>query len=332
MAGPMGRRRTHDLDLPPLMFRRRGRFYYGRAGVALGGDFRQALRKYADLHAGEATPGTFAEAVDLYRKEALATKAPKTQAEYDRQLDTLVAVFGRCRIDQITPGDVADFLAERSQQRTENGKTVGGRIVATREKALLSAVINFARAKHLSTAPNPCAGIRGWKSRRDVYVADAQLRDAIGKVDAVLAGFLELAYLTGQRPSDVLAMRRQDIQDGTLWVRQGKTGAKVRIVVVGPLQALLARLTGQPVASVYLIRDERGQPFTLAALRKRFKRHGFDWQIRDLRAKAASDVETAKEAQALLGHAAATTTDGYIRRRAGAKAKPVMRKISDRSA
>jgi hypothetical protein len=47
------------------------------------------------------------------------------------------------------------------------------------------------------------------------------------------------------------------------------------------------------------------------------------WQIRDLRAKAASDADTSKHAQALLGHSAATTTDGYIRRRVGEKVQPI---------
>ena len=45
---------------------------------------------------------------------------------------------------------------------------------------------------------------------------------------------------------------------------------------------------------MFLIRDERGQPFTLPALRKRFKPLGYDWQIRDLRAKAASDSNTSR--------------------------------------
>jgi integrase len=63
-------------------------------------------------------------------------------------------------------------------------------------------------------------------------------------------------------------------------------------------------------------------------LRKRFDKLGVDWQIRDLRAKAASDSSTSKDAQALLGHSAATTTDGYIRQHSGAQASPVMRRIA----
>jgi hypothetical protein len=55
-----------------------------------------------------------------------------------------------------------------------------------------------------------------------------------------------------------------------------------------------------------------------------------DWQIRDLRAKAASDMATSKGAQALLGHSAATTTDRYIRGLVGERMTPIMHKITDK--
>ena len=324
MGVPMGRRRTKDYDLPPHMMRRAGRFYYGRNQIALGADFAAALRKYAEIHTGTPARGTFEMAVAEYIKIELAKKAPKTQAEYRRQLGTLGAVFGAMSLDAMTPHDVASFMTARSAKR--DGK--GGVIVATREKALLSAVFAFARARGLTRAENPCAGIRGTKAHRDRYVEDAELLDVLGRADGTLAAFLELCYLTGQRPGDVVRMRRQDIQGGALCVQQGKTGTKVRIAVVGPLKAVLERLTVGGVASMYLVRDRRGQPLTLAALRKRFDKLSVDWQIRDLRAKAASDSKDAGTAQTLLGHASASTTDGYIRQRAGARATPVMRRIA----
>lgn len=333
----MGRRRQHSHDLPPHMHRKmRGgvpRYYYGRQGIALGTDFAAALRKYAELHAGRPVAGTFAEAVALYEREELPAKAPKTQAEYQRQLGVLVGAFP-FRLDAIKPSTVAEFMRERGKKVVDElGKTHGGKIVATREKALLSAVFNFARARGLTDAPNPCSGIRGTKAKRDRYVGDDELRDAIARADAAgdvpLAQFLELCYLTGQRPGDVVRVRRSDAQGGVLHVRQGKTGAKVRIALVGPLAALYDRMTaGAGVASVFVVRNEAGQPLTLGGWRKRFDKLGCDWQIRDLRAKAASDADTARDAQTLLGHAAATTTDGYIRQRAGARATPIMRKVS----
>ncbi len=320
MPGPMGRRRQSHLELPPHMYLKRGRYYYGRAGIALGGDFGQALRRYAELHGGTAGPGTFAEAARLYLRDELPKKAAKTADEYERQLGTLVRVFGRCPLagDSIRPKDVHDYLAARP------------RIAGAREKALLSAVWNFARRIGLTDAPNPCAGIRAPKARRSRYVTDDELRAAIEASDQTLAAFLELTYRTGQRPGDVLRMRRADVRDGALWVSQAKTGARVRIAVVGPLEALLERLRGiDGVASFYLIHNHRGQPLSLPAMQKRWdvvrRRIGADWQLRDLRAKAATDTEAS--AQELLGHAAASTTDGYIRRVAGALADPVRRPL-----
>ena len=110
----------------------------------------------------------------------------------------------------------------------------------------------------------------------------------------MLAAFLALSYFTGQRPGDVAKMRRNDVQDGALRVRQAKTGARVRIELLGPLATLVTGLKDSTIRSLFLIHDARGQQCTLAALRKRFDNLGCDWQIRDLRAKAASDSESPK--------------------------------------
>jgi integrase len=297
------------------MYCRAGRYYYGREGLALGSDKRAALHRYADLEAGSAAAGTFADAAAAYRKEELPAKAPKTREEYERQLRTLCVVFGAVPLSELRPIHVKRYLRER-----------GHPIAAAREKALLSAVFNFARGAGLTDATNPCVGVRGKTSHRLRYVTDAELADVLCRADATLGGFLELCYRTGQRPSDVLKMRRQDIQDGALHVEQAKTGTKVRIEVVGPLAAILERLRG-PVASVWLVHDRRGQRISLAAMRLRFAKLGMDWQIRDLRAKAATDSATALDAQRLLGHSAATTTDGYIRQRVGQRVTPIMRKV-----
>lgn len=312
----MGRRRSKRFDLPPGVHERAGRWYYGRNHVALGPAGPGALAKWAELAGERYTPTrpTVTDAIRDYRLHELGSKATKTRAEYTRQFVLLERVFGRVALVDLQPVDVRKYLTMRP------------RIAGTREKALLSAVFNVARGRGLTAAPNPCAGIRGTKARRDRYVTDAELATAIERAEPMLGAFLELCYRTGQRPGDVLRMRRADVQDGALWVQQGKTGAKVRIALVGPLQALLGRL---PVASLWLVHDARGQRITLAAMRKRFDRLDVDWQIRDLRAKAASDAESALAAQTLLGHAAATTTDGYIRQRAGRAAAPIVRKLRE---
>ena len=313
---PVGRRRQANHHLPPLMIERAGRYYYGRNQLALGPDFPAALRKYAELHGATFEAQTFSEVAAEYLKFGTKHLAPKTLREYERQIVRLVSVFGMCTLNAIRPVHVRRYLTER-----------GNTVSSTREKALLSGIFTFARNVGIFDGASPVVGIRGKKAHRERYVTDAEYAGVLLGAEQPLRDFIELCYLTGQRPSDILKMRRTDIQDGALWVTQGKTGAKVRIAIVGPLEAVLARQYA--VGSVWIVRDEKGQRISLQMMRKRFwkarKEAGQDWQIRDLRAKAASDMTTAKGAQALLGHSAASTTDGYIRQRVGQIVQPVLR-------
>ena len=64
---------------------------------------------------------------------------------------------------------------------------------------------------------------------RTIYIEDEILKAAWDVADAALQDALDLAYLTGQRPTDKRQMRITDIRDGSLVVAQGKTGKKLRI-------------------------------------------------------------------------------------------------------
>jgi integrase len=174
-----------------------------------------------------------------------------------------------------------------------------------------------------------CAGIRGFARSR--YVSDEDLKAILAKADAPLAACLRLAYLTAQRPADVLELRRSDLRDGFLHVEQNKSGAKLRIALEGELATLVAELMVPPARSLFLISTAKGRPITAGSLRTRFEKArdaaGVDFQFRDLRAKAGSDAGSLEDAQRLLGHAAATTTDRYIRARVGRVVRPIGRKL-----
>jgi len=232
-------------------------------------------------------------------------------------------VFGEMPCAAIEPVHVRQWLDKRGQ---------AARVSANREKALLSHVLNMARAWGVMAGENPCVGIKGFSEKaRGRYVTDAELQAVISEADAPLAAVLRLAYLTAQRPADVLKMMRSDVRDGFLHVDQNKTGAKLRIAVEGELAALLAVLMAPPVRSLYLVSTERGRPLTAGSLRTRFEKAreaaGVDFQFRDIRAKGGTDAGDLQAAQSLLGHAAATTTDRYIRQRIGRAVHPISRKV-----
>jgi integrase len=192
---------------------------------------------------------------------------------------------------------------------------------------------------------NPCQGVRGKSEKgRTVYIEDAVYTAVHDASDVPLRDAMDLAYLTGQRPADVLAMSEHDVKDGELWVKQSKTGKKLRIAVEGELKALLERFTARKslykVRALRLVVNESGKPLTKDALRSRFdkareaaaKDHPElaesikNFQFRDLRAKAGTDkAETSgdiRQAQKQLGHASVGMTEHYVRDRKGDQVGP----------
>ena len=85
---------------------------------------------------------------------------------------------------------------------------------------------------------------------------------------------MDMAYFTGQRPSDVLKMTDHDIQDGAITITQNKTGAKLRINIEGDLDNLIRKISERKAAhkviSFSLIVDDKDQRLTSCALRGHF--------------------------------------------------------------
>ncbi|MDI9683243.1 tyrosine-type recombinase/integrase [Burkholderia cenocepacia] len=305
-------------------------YYYDMGGKprrwkALGPDFVEALRMYADYEQGNRTVlalATFRHVAERYLIDVLPGKAPETRRTNLLQLEKLYSFFDSppAPLDDIKPIHIRKYLDWRKTSP----------VSANREIALFSHIFNKAREWGATDRPNPCAGVRKHRETgRDVYVGDDLYKCVWEKADLPLREAMDLAYLTGQRPADVLKMDERDVRDGVISIRQNKTGARLRIEVVGDLAALLTQLTMRKCShnprSTRLIVDEQGRPLGRAALRFRFDRArdaaGIakdDFQFRDLRAKAGTDKESSddiREAQALLGHGSVTMTEHYVRKR-----------------
>ena len=181
-----------------------------------------------------------------------------------------------------------------------------------------------------TTAPNPCQGVRGYRETgRSRYVTDDEFDKVRAKAHFTVIDAMDLALLTGQRPADVLKLKRSDIRDGALWVVQNKTGMRLGIEITGDLAAVIARIKARPKKAIsdFLIQDENGQPLTQHALRSRFDKArelaGVDFQFRDIRAKAATDTGDLAHSQKLLAHKNRQMTEHYVRARMGERIKPL---------
>ncbi len=325
----MGRRRTQHHNLP-LRMHLKGKTYYHvstdspRKWTRLHIELALAKRLWAEIEGAQPDPlnSTFRGIAERYRKEIVTTKAPQTQLDNEKELTRLEAVFGSMPIDAIKPHHIKRYLDER-------GKTA--KVRANREKALFSHMFNFARACGYTDSPNPCAGIKGHREKgRDRYIEDAEFLEVWNMAHCTVQDAMDLAYLTGQRPADLLKLNHSDIRDKMIWFTQNKTGKKLRIEVTGELEALIERIllrTHRNMCVGALLQDGNGQRLSSGALRTRFdkarKTAGVDFQFRDIRAKTATDTEDSAHAQKLLGHKTRTMTEHYTRARKGDKVSPL---------
>lgn len=325
----MGRKRTINHNLPPRM-NIKGKTYYHvstdspRKWTKLDQDLSLAKRLWAEIE-GEPVDhsnSSFTGIAARYRKEVFPTKAPQTQRDNEKELARLEAVFGSMPIDAIKPHHIKRYLNERG---------LTAKVRANREKALFSHVFNFARACGYTDAPNPCAGVRGHRETgRDRYVEHDEFLAVWNAAHYTVQDAMDLAYLTGQRPADLLKFNRSDIRDGDLCLAQNKTGKPLRIAIEGELQALIERILTRKhriMGGDALLQDGGGQRLTSSTLRSRFdkarKDAGVNFQIRDIRAKTATDTENLAHAQKLLGHKSRTMTESYTRNRKGEKVSPL---------
>ena len=181
-----------------------------------------------------------------------------------------------------------------------------------------------------------------------MFVTDALFGRVYLWADQPTKDAMDLAHLAGQRPGDSLRMSERDIKvtrsiaDGAevlereLWVQQGKTGARLRVRIIGRLAEVVDRILERKKAlklrSFALVVNERGQALTASALDGRFGKARelagvapMDFQFRDLRAKAGTETEDARgmeAAQGLLGHAGQGMTRKYVRHRLGKLVDP----------
>lgn len=109
---------------------------------------------------------------------------------------------------------------------------------------------------------NPCSGIRRLyegSRRNSIWTPDLIERFRLNAPAQVLAPF-EVAYHTGQRQSDVLGLKWADYDGVYLYILQGKGKVRVKVRVHPKLKIVLDAL---PRASIYILTNSRGRPWTV---------------------------------------------------------------------
>lgn len=299
----------------------------------MGDDYIVAIQKWTEYEMAPrdkiAQATVFPALWERYEREVLPTLKHGTIRTHKSDIKHLLRFFGDppAQIEQIRPMHIRQFLDWLKDKPT----------TANRCKRLFSTLWNHARGWGWTDLENPCSGITGHSTgKRDVYITDEVFRAVWEQASKPIRDAMDLAYLTGQRPADLLKMSEMDIKDGTLPIHQGKTGARIRVNITGELADLIQRIkTRKKSHKIWvsaLLVQMNGNPLTPMTLRNGFvaardaaasanpdmaddiKAFWFY----DLRAKAADDKADSageSEAQKLLGHTdGRTTARHYLRR------------------
>lgn len=231
------------------------------------------------------TKRNFTALVTAYRSSTEFKRlAPRTASDYDKVLDWVIAKLGPLPVAAMRQKDVY-----AAQGRNADKVRFANYIVQ-----VLRVLFKFAM-KHGWRDDNPAKGVpmltSGTEGREPwpVKLLDAYRANAEG-LDLLL---FELCIGTGQRIGDVLRMRWADVEDGGIWVRQGKTKARLWIPFTTRLAAILEATPriGLTIAAW----GKHGKPVTyraaadrIMAVRKIIGAERFD--IHSLRYTAAAEL------------------------------------------
>ena len=237
----MGRKRRSNFDDPPR-FHKKGKVWYHVSGTSpriwtkLSNDRAEALRQWAQREGVREDDSTrlFSVVAKRHVREIYSSKSIQTRKDNDKELANLLKVFAHMPIDSIAPMHVREYMDIRGQ---------AAKVRANREKALLSHIFNKAREWGYTALQNPCQGVKGFKETgRSRYITDAEFDQVKAQAHFTVVDAMDLALLTGQRPADVLKLKRTDIRDGALWIVQNKTGQRLGVEITGELAAVIIRI------------------------------------------------------------------------------------------
>ncbi|WP_127110426.1 site-specific integrase [Pararhodobacter zhoushanensis] len=305
-------------ELPKFVYPKgkRGYLYFcrGKTTQRIQADFGtpEFWAEYAIALKGRAPvrPGkTFTALIESYkRSNRFSRLAPRTKADYDKVLTFIVDRIGGLDPAKMQRRSVIAY-------RDENAGAVRFANYLVQILRIL-----FEHAHDIGWRnDNPAKGVSLLKSTaapREPWPAD--LVEAFrAKATGPALLIFELCLGTGQRISDVLRMRWNDIEAGGVNVTQGKTGARLWVPLTPQLRAVLA-VTAKDGLTIVTTRGGRMMSYKTAqghVMRVRLQIGGEGHDIHGLRHTAASELArlgcSDELIQSVTGHSSARMVAHY---------------------
>lgn len=262
--------------------------------------------------------GTLGALIADYRgSTAFIDNKPKTREEYRRYLDLIDEDLGHY------PLAALESIKTRVRlKRWRDGMADSPR-KADYAWSVLARALSYAKDNGQISVNIAERGGRIYKADRAEAIWDAEaIRAMLGVSSRPLQVALMLALWTGQRQGDLLALPWSAYDGQFLRVKQGKTGARVKIPVAGILKEVLDE-EAQNKKSTTILTNTRGRSWTSDGFKtswgKATKRAGVEGRtFHDLRGTAVTRLALAgcgvSEIASITGHsikAAASILDAH---------------------
>ena len=238
------------------MYLRSGSYYFVDVSGKwhnLGRKYVEAMAAYAKLtDSGQKPILTISDLLDRYLREVAPEKAESTYKGNLKQAKYLRAGLGHVPALHLTPELIYQYMDARP------------RVSANRELALLQHAYKKGTRWGLGNY-NPCKGLERNKEKpRERYVAHAEYIAFREFAGPLVAAYMDVAYVTALRLSDVLSIRLDQLKHDGIHVEVSK-GKKPIVLEWTPTlrQAITnARKLRRRVGSLYLFANRKGQQYT----------------------------------------------------------------------
>jgi integrase len=331
-------------DLPPRVYIKDGSYWHV---AAIG-----KTRKWTKLcRAREGLPAMYLALGKLTADKGIDDMVPKLIADWKEEigkerekrtrdddafrLREISDAFAEFRAAQVKTPDVIEFLKRfKATPRTYNAY-----------RSMVRELMRFAEEKGFRPeGSNPTGAIKQMSiAARNRYITDSELRrikvaamygkdGVLTRSGPMICAVIDLAYLTGQRISDLLALEWSAIGRDGITFKPGKVAKTTRVTVLiewtPRLRAVIERVKKIKRANIrYVIANQEGRPYKYHGVRiawdRALERAGIeDAHIHDLRAKALTDKDRAEgmgAARTMGGHSTEHQTADYVRHKTAKK-------------
>lgn len=179
---------------------------------------------------------TVGSLIDDFRATASYQKlSASTRRDYERQLETIRTEFGNMPVHAVEArGSRRMFLKWRDDTMKDTPRTADMHI------ALLSRLFSWAKGEEIILR-NPLEEVERLHSgtRRDSIWSDEQLENLLANGAEHLVNVALIALWTMQRQSDILTMPTLAFDGVRAMIKQGKTGARVRVMAAPAILPIL---------------------------------------------------------------------------------------------